>query len=194
MLSRVTPEELVVCTVGHSTRPLDVFLTLLKSNDISFVLDVRTVPRSRHNPQFNLDSLPDCLATVDIHYMHMPHLGGLRKTHADSPNIGWHNLSFRGYADYMQTPEFEYGVKQVVKLAMHERCVLMCAEAVPWRCHRSLIGDALTVRGVRVEDIIAGKGRKLHVLTPWAKIDGLAITYPVGKGDDASVGRKGKNS
>ena len=194
MLNGVVAEELVVCTVGHSTRPLETFLTLLKSNDIRLVLDVRTVPRSRHNPQFNLDSLPDSLATVDIHYMHMSHLGGLRKTHADSPNIGWHNLSFRGYADYMQTPEFEHGVKQVVELAMHERCVLMCAEAVPWRCHRSLIADALTVRGVRVEDIIAAEGRKPHVLTPWAKIDGLAITYPVEIVDNASVARKGENS
>ena len=194
MLNGVVAEELVVCTVGHSTRPLETFLTLLKSNDIRLVLDVRTVPRSRHNPQFNLDSLPDSLTAVDIHYTHMSHLGGLRKTHVDSPNTGWRNLSFRGYADYMQTPEFEHGVKQVIKLAMQERCVLMCAEAVPWRCHRSLIADALTVRGVRVEDIIAAKDRKLHILTSWAKIDGLAITYPVEIVDDASVARKGGNS
>ena len=193
MLIGVTAEELVVCTVGHSTRPLNSFLTLLKFNDIGLVLDVRTVPRSRHHPQFNLDSLPNNLATVDIHHTHMSHFEGLRKTCVDSPNTGWRNLSFRGYADHMQTPEFEHGVKQVVELAMHERCVLMCAEAVPWRCHRSLIADALTVRGVRVEDIIAAKGRKLHVLTPWAKIDGLAITYSVETVGHASVGRKGKN-
>lgn len=194
MLSGVTAEELVVCTVGHSTRPLDTFLALLKSNAIGLVLDVRTVPRSRHNPQFNLDSLPDSLATVNIHYTHMSQLGGLRKTRVDSPNTGWRNLSFRGYADYMQTREFEHGIEQVVELAKHERCVLMCAEAVPWRCHRSLVADALTVRGVRVEDIIAAKGRRLHVLTPWAKIDGLDITYPVETADHVSAEKKGENS
>lgn len=178
MVNGVATNKLIVCTVGHSTRSLDVFAALLKSNDIDFVLDVRTVPRSRHNPQFNHDSLPDFLNTVDVHYEHFPLLGGLRKTRVNSPNTGWRNLSFRGYADYMQTPEFEEGVEQVIELAIRERCVLMCAEAVPWRCHRSLIADALTVRGVQVEDIITAKGRRPHLLTSWAKVDRLCITYP----------------
>ena len=174
---QITPESLV-CTVGHSTHPLDAFIALLKANGVIHVLDVRTVPRSRHNPQFNADTLPASLAAAGIAYLHMAGLGGLRHARADSINGGWRNASFRGYADYMQTPEFVENVEQVARLAARERCVLMCAEAVPWRCHRSLIADALTVRGVRVEDIIGPKGRKLHLLTPWAHAEGLTITYP----------------
>lgn len=168
----------LVCTIGHSTRPIDTFLDLLKTNEIERVLDVRTVPRSRHNPQFNRDALPISLDTVQIAYIHLPGLGGLRHTRADSPNSGWHNLSFRGYADYMQSAEFHENVQWVAELANAERCVLMCAEAVPWRCHRSMIGDALLVRGVRVEDIIGPKGRKPHVLTTFADVNGVQITYP----------------
>lgn len=186
MLQEAAIEELVVCTIGHSARPLDTFVAMLRSNDIDHIIDVRTVPRSRHNPQFNLDVLPDSLETVDIAYTHFPELGGLRKTRADSPNLGWRNVSFRGYADYMQTPEFKHGVERVMKLALRERCVLMCAEAVPWRCHRSLIADALTVRGLQVEDIIAAKGRRLHMLTRWARVDGLNITYPLETTSSAS--------
>lgn len=170
--------EPVVCTIGHSTHPLDAFIELLRTHQVQHVLDVRTVPRSRHNPQFNTDTLPASLRVAGIDYTHLPGLGGLRHTHAGSINEGWRNTSFRGYADYMQTPEFSENVEQVARLARHACCVLMCAEAVPWRCHRSLIADALTVRGVRVEDIISGKGRKLHVLTPWAYVEGLKITYP----------------
>lgn len=168
----------LVCTIGHSNRPLETFLDLLRSNEITHVLDVRTVPRSRHNPQFNQDALPASLKAAGIAYTHIAALGGLRHTRADSPNTAWHNLSFRGYADYMQTPEFAAGVDIVAELARTERCVLMCAEAVPWRCHRSMIGDALLVRGIRVEDIIGPKGRKPHVLTAFARVDGTAITYP----------------
>jgi uncharacterized protein (DUF488 family) len=171
-------DEPLVCTVGHSTHPLDEFIDLLKANEVTHVLDVRTVPRSRHNPQFNADTLPLSLRTSGIEYTHLPGLGGLRHTHPDSPNGAWRNASFRGYADYMQTKEFADNVDQVVRLAASERCALMCAEAVPWRCHRSLIADALTVRGVRVEDIITAKGRQLHKLTPWARVDGLNIVYP----------------
>jgi uncharacterized protein (DUF488 family) len=194
MLHATGTEERIVCTIGHSTHPLDSFLAMIKGNGVRTVLDVRTVPRSRHNPQFNLDALPDSLKTVDITYTHLPELGGLRRTRADSPNTGWRNLSFRGYADYMQTAEFVQGVERVIELTERERCVLMCAEAVPWRCHRSLIADALTVRGVRVEDIIAAKGRRLHVLTPWARVDGLNITYPPETANEASQGSEGKDS
>ena len=178
MRPEITADAPPVCTIGHSNRPLDTFLELLRSNEIARVLDVRTVPRSRHNPQFNEDALPTSLASIGIGYTHVPGLGGLRHARADSVNTGWHNASFRGYADYMQTPEFAQEVDAVVELARVERCVLMCAEAVPWRCHRSMIGDALLVRGVRVEDIIGPKGRKPHVLTAFAVVDGTRITYP----------------
>lgn len=168
----------LVCTIGHSNRSLDTFVELLRSNEIAHVLDVRTVPRSRHNPQFDRDALPASLDAVHIAYTHVPGLGGLRHARADSPNAGWHNPSFRGYADYMQSPEFADNVQWVADLARAERCVLMCAEAVPWRCHRSMIGDALLVRGIRVEDIIGPKGRKPHVLTAFAHVEGTQVTYP----------------
>jgi uncharacterized protein (DUF488 family) len=168
----------LVCTIGHSNRTLADFVDLLKLNDVKRVLDVRTVPRSRHNPQFNLDALPASLAAVHISYVHLAALGGLRHARPDSPNSGWRNLSFRGYADYMQSPEFADGVDSVAEMAKSERCVLMCAEAVPWRCHRSMIGDALLVRGIGVEDIIGPKGRKRHVLTGFARVEGTKITYP----------------
>ena len=168
----------LVCTIGHSNRSIDDFIALLCANDIAKVIDVRTIPRSRHNPQFNLDTLPSSLAGVGIAYAHMPGLGGLRHARADSPNKGWRNTSFRGYADYMQSAEFAANVAQMVELARTQRCTLMCAEAVPWRCHRSMIADALLLRGVRVEDIIGPKGRKPHLLTPFAHVDGLHLTYP----------------
>lgn len=170
--------EPIVCTIGHLTHPLQEFIGLLKTNNIARVLDVRTVPRSRHNPQFNADSLPASLQAAGINYTHLPGLGGLRRPRTNSLNGGWRNASFQGYADYMQTPEFADNVEQIARLAAHERCALMCAEAVPWRCHRSLIADALIVRGVQVEDIIGPKARKLHVLTPWAHVDGLKVIYP----------------
>ena len=162
----------IICTIGHSNRPIETFIDLLQRNEIERVLDVRTVPRSRHNPQFNQDALPAALEAVGISYSHLPGLGGLRHARADSPNTGWHNPSFRGYADYMQTAEFADNVDRVASLAQAEHCVLMCAEAVPWRCHRSLIADALLVRGVRVEDIIGPKGRKPHGLTSFARVEG----------------------
>ena len=151
--------EPLICTIGHSNRSLDTFVDLLRSNGVERVLDVRTVPRSRHNPQFNQDALPTALDAFQISYTHLAGLGGLRHARADSPNSGWQNLSFRGYADYMQSTEFADNVQWVADLARTERCVLMCAEAVPWRCHRSLIGDALLVRGVHVEDIRSGSVR-----------------------------------
>lgn len=178
MTQRQPPADLLVCTIGHSNRSLAEFLELLLHNQIRHVLDVRTVPRSRHNPQFAQDNLPASLQAAGLGYTHLPALGGLRQTRAGSPNKAWRNLSFRGYADYMQTPEFQQGLEQVLQLAASERCVLMCAEAVPWRCHRSMIGDALLIRGVAVEDIIGPKGRRPHVLTSFAKVDGQKITYP----------------
>ena len=172
----------LVCTIGHSNLPIEAFVELLWCNEISHVLDVRTVPRSRHNPQFNRDVLPGTLMQAGIAYTHLPDLGGLRHSRVGSSNDGWRNLSFRGYADYMQSPEFAESVDSVAERAHTERCALMCAEAVPWRCHRSLIGDALLVRGVGVEDIIGPKARRAHVLTGFARVKGTRITYPAPAG------------
>lgn len=173
-----TLDKPLICTIGHSNRSIEAFIELLRGNEIVRVLDVRTIPRSRHNPQFNQEALAVSLDAAQIAYAHLPGLGGLRHARSDSPNGGWRNLSFRGYADYMQSPEFAENVQRVADLADTERCVLMCAEAVPWRCHRSMIGDALLVRGFRVEDIIGLKGRKPHILTAFAHVDGTQITYP----------------
>jgi hypothetical protein len=168
----------IVLTVGHSTRTLEEFIGLLQAYGAARVVDVRTVPRSRHNPQFNKDSLPDSLKKVDLSYIHMPGLGGLRHAKPDSINMGWRNASFRGYADYMQTPEFRQSLEEFIQLANRERSVLMCAEAVPWRCHRSLIADALLVRGIRTEDILSPTQSRVHTLTPFAKVRGITIMYP----------------
>ncbi|TFW31307.1 DUF488 domain-containing protein [Massilia horti] len=171
-------EPPLVCTIGHSDRPIEEFVELLRSNEVECVLDIRTVPKSRHNPQFNRDTLPASLAAAGIGYRHIAGLGGLRHAHKDSPNMGWHNASFRGYADYMQTEEFAHNVDALVQLAQEERCALMCAEAVPWRCHRSLVADALLVRGIPVEHIMGPNKRKPHTLTPFAHVIGATITYP----------------
>jgi len=168
----------VVLTVGHSTRSRDEFIHLLKAHSVTRLIDVRTVPRSRHNPQFNRDTFPDALKTAGIRYTHVAGLGGFRRASPESPNLGWRNASFRGYADYMQTAEFAQNLESLLKLARKERVALMCAEAVPWRCHRSLIADALVVRGIRVEEIISGTRCQAHALTPFARAVGTAITYP----------------
>jgi uncharacterized protein (DUF488 family) len=168
----------LVMTIGHSTHTLDEFIRLLQAHGATCVVDVRTVPRSRHNPQFNKDSLPRSLTKAGMGYVHMPGLGGLRRAKADSPNAGWQNASFRGYADYMKTPEFALSLEELIRLANQDRIVLMCAEAVPWRCHRSLIADALLVRGIRTEDIMSATRRQVHTLTPFARVRGTAITYP----------------
>ncbi|MEO7031215.1 MAG: DUF488 domain-containing protein [Herbaspirillum sp.] len=168
----------LVCTIGHSTRSLEEFVNLLQANQVTHVIDVRTVPRSRHNPQYNRDALPVSLQPFNISYTYLQALGGLRHVRAGSINLGWRNLSFRGYADYMQSAEFAAGMEELMPLVQQQRCTLMCAEAVPWRCHRSMIGDALLVRGAAVEDIISASPRKPHRLTPWAQVDGLEITYP----------------
>jgi uncharacterized protein (DUF488 family) len=176
-MSKEAPAALVM-TIGHSTHTLEEFIDLLKSNEASCVVDVRTLPGSRHNPQFNKETLPLSLKEFGLGYVHMPGLGGLRHTKGDSPNMGWRNASFRGFADYMQTPEFVQSLEELIGLAGQERLVLMCAEAVPWRCHRSLIEDALLVRGIHCEDILGATPRSIHTLTPFAKVEGTAITYP----------------
>lgn len=168
----------IVLTVGHSTRGLQEFIDLLKAHAVASLIDVRTVPRSRHNPQFNRDTLPAALEVASIRYAHVAGLGGFRQTHPGSPNGGWRNVSFRGFADYMQTVEFAKNLAALIEQAMRERVALMCAEAVPWRCHRSLIADALVVHGICPEEIINTTRRHAHGLTSFAKVEGTAITYP----------------
>lgn len=172
-------KKLCVFTIGHSTRSLDDFLEILKSYNITELIDIRTIPKSRHNPQFNGQELAHVLRNHHIGYRHQKNLGGLRHAHADSVNMAWENASFRGFADYMQTEEFKNGIDELIKTAHEKTVVIMCAEAVPWRCHRSLIGDALLVRGIEVEDIYSMTSLKSHKLTPWAVVNGESITYPV---------------
>jgi uncharacterized protein (DUF488 family) len=167
-----------IFTVGHSTRSAEEFIALLKAHRIELLVDVRTVPRSRHNPQFNRDTLPGTLHRAGIEYLHLAALGGLRKPRADSTNAGWHNLSFRGFADYMETPEFEKGLDRLMDAAKTRRVAIMCAEAVPWRCHRSLIGDALTARGVQVFELPSVTRAQPHRMTPFARVEGTRVSYP----------------
>lgn len=172
------PGAMAIFTVGHSTRPIEDFVALLEAHGVERVVDVRTVPRSRHNPQFGQDVLPGSLAAAGIGYTHLPGLGGLRRARPDSVNAGWRNASFRGYADYMQTPQFAAALDEVIALSAQERIALMCAEAVPWRCHRSLIADALLVRGIASEDLSSPTRRSPHRLTPFARVRGTEVTYP----------------
>ncbi|QOY92853.1 DUF488 domain-containing protein [Massilia sp. UMI-21] len=171
-----------VYTIGHSNRPIEEFLALLREHGIERVLDIRTVAKSRHNPQFGQDQLPGSLAGAGIGYEYIRELGGLRKARNyppnSAPNGAWRNASFRGYADHMQSSEFNEQIDLLVRLAGSVRFALMCAEAVPWRCHRSLVADALAVRGVPVEHIINRGKTRPHTLTPFARVDGTQILYP----------------
>jgi uncharacterized protein (DUF488 family) len=171
-------------TIGHSTRPLEELVALLRAFDVSVLSDVRTIPRSRKNPQFNAETLPSALAGRGIRHVHLPELGGLRRPRKDSPNAGWRNSSFRGFADHMLTPEFEHGLEKLHALAATGSVSVMCAEAVPWRCHRSLIADAVTARGGHVEHIASAKSASPHRLTPFAKIEGTRVTYPEAASDE----------
>ena len=181
-------EPCKVLTIGHSTRPIDEFIKLLSAHGVTQLVDVRTVPRSRHNPQFNADALPASLASAGIGYVHASGLGGFRPTSPDSPNGGWRNLSFRGYADYMQTEAFTQGLDELLTLAGTQPVALMCAEAVPWRCHRSLIADALAARGIPVEEIVDAKRRTPHRLTPFAVVQDRTVRYPPPAGAAAQQG------
>jgi uncharacterized protein (DUF488 family) len=167
-----------VLTVGHSTRPIEEFIELLVAHGVTQLIDVRTVPRSRHNPQFNAETLPGQLTAANIGYAHAASLGGFRRTTPASPNTGWRNLSFRGYADYMQTADFGENLVSLIELAQRDRVALMCAEAVPWRCHRSLIADALVVHGVMTCEILSPNWLQPHKLTPFARVSGTDISYP----------------
>jgi uncharacterized protein (DUF488 family) len=172
-----------ILTVGHSTRTLDELVGLLRAFGVSVLADIRTIPRSRHNPQFNRDALRKTLGSRRIRYVHLPELGGLRRSRGDSPNTGWRNASFRGYADYMLSEAFEAGLEQLRALTAAGSVALMCAEAVPWRCHRSLVADMLQVRGAKVEHITSRTRATPHRLTPFARVEGKRVTYP---GDEGS--------
>ncbi len=176
---------MIVWTIGHGTRSVDELIHLLAAQSIGRLVDVRTVPRSRHNPQFNRDRLPDDLTRAGIGYVHMPGLGGLRRPRPDSVNVGWRNSGFRGYADYMQTLEFQSNLDALVRQAAGAPTAIMCAETVPWRCHRSLIADALTVRGIDVQHIITTDRAQPHRLAASARVCDKRVTYPV----DVNSGR-----
>ncbi|GAC1566189.1 MAG: DUF488 domain-containing protein [Ktedonobacteraceae bacterium] len=167
-----------IYSIGHSTRTLEQFLAMLQAHNVQELVDVRTVPRSRHNPQFGADALPASLGHGGITYTHFGALGGLRHAHKDSINTGWHNDSFRGYADYMQTPAFQAALDELQHMAQQRVVAIMCAEAVPWRCHRSLIADALTVQGWQVLHITSNITANLHKLTPFLKVQDGTLTYP----------------
>jgi uncharacterized protein (DUF488 family) len=167
-----------IFTLGHSTLPIERFMAVLQAYGIERLVDIRTISRSRHNPQFNDTALANSLKARQLDYVHMRALGGLRRARKDSPNTGWRNEGFRGYADYMQTEEFETALEALIQLGRERRVAIMCAEAVPWRCHRSLVADALSVRGVPVVEILSESSHRMHTLTPFARVQGVRIIYP----------------
>lgn len=176
----------VIRTIGHSTRPIDALIEMLKAHGVKRLVDARTIPKSRHNPQYSQEALEPRLRETGIAYQHMRALGGLRRPRKDSPNLGWRNESFRGYADYMQTPEFASALDALIAAASLEPVAVMCAEAVPWRCHRSLIADALTARAYPVEHIMSATRSYRHAMTSFCKVEGTSIIYPAGAAGSAS--------
>lgn len=180
-----------VLAIGHSTRPIEELLDLLARAGVATVADVRTIPRSRANPQYEGPALAHALSAAGLGYVHLPQLGGLRHARKGSPNGAWRNASFRGYADHMATPEFEDGLRRLRELARPGPVALLCAEAVPWRCHRSLIADALLAHGVTVEHVTGPGKTRPHRLTPFARIDGRRVSYPAPPpGPEAGAGAR----
>lgn len=169
----------IVYTIGHSTRSIEDFVKLLQDNHIQILVDVRTIPKSRHNPQFEGTVLATALKQQDIGYIHMKDLGGLRPKAKESINLAWHNQSFRNYADYMQTSQFGQALQELISFSSSRTAAIMCAEAVPWRCHRSLIADALIVRGIEVREIISEAEPRLHKMTSFAVVGGTNVSYPL---------------
>jgi uncharacterized protein (DUF488 family) len=178
VVRKVKAQKPCVLTIGHSNRSWKDFLDLLRAHRVKRVIDIRSIPRSRNNPQFNRKTLSKKLRAARIGYVHLRRLGGLRHARRDSLNMAWRNASFRGFADYMQTSDFDAGLQRLIKLAGQKRSAIMCAEAVPWRCHRSLIADALTLRGIQVDNIMSVKRFQVHSLIPFARVRGHRITYP----------------
>lgn len=170
--------QTTIYTIGHSTRTLEEFVALLEAHGVRKLVDVRTIPKSRRYPHFAGEALKGSLAEEGIEYHWLKALGGLRKPRPDSPNGAWRNRSFRGYADHMQTEEFDDAIEELIELGSGNDAAIMCSEAVPWRCHRSLVGDALLARGVRVLDIMSETKAPEHELTPFARVEGTRVTYP----------------
>jgi uncharacterized protein (DUF488 family) len=171
----------IIYTIGHSTRALDEFLKLLRAHEIGRIADVRTVPRSRRHPHFSRQALERSLPAAGIVYRHFPDLGGLRKPRKDSLNAGWRHEGFRGYADYMETAQFDRAVDDLLKWAGAgdpRRTAVMCAEGVWWRCHRQLIADALVAKGIEARHIVSASPAKPHAITEFARIEGTRVTYP----------------
>ena len=177
---------MTIYTIGHSNHPIEKFIEMLMAHEVRLVADVRTIPKSRHNPQYNGELLKAALEAADIGYRHLPALGGLRHPRKDSVNRGWENDSFRGFADYMQTEGFAAGLSELMVIGREQRTAVMCAEALPWRCHRSLIADALLVRGVTVLHIMSRTTAKEHSFTSFASVSGTTITYP-GQGENEKL-------
>lgn len=168
----------VLFTIGHSIHPMEEFIALLAGHEIRHLADVRSIPKSRHVPQFNSEPLSAALGAAGIGYAHMKALGGRRHSRRDSINTGWRNTSFRGYADYMATPQFAEGLDALIQIARAAPTAIMCAEAVPWRCHRSLIADAMILKGWEVRDIMSAAPPAVHKLTAFLRpVDGQP-TYP----------------
>jgi uncharacterized protein (DUF488 family) len=174
-----TEKNTRIFTIGHSTRPIKEFLEILKHYKVKLVVDVRKIPKSRHNPQYETSRLQKSLAKCKINYLLLPGLAGRRRPKKDSKNLAWRNSSFRGYADHMLTPEFEKALTRLLNLSKRKKLVIMCAEAVPWRCHRSLIADALLAKKVPVKDIFTEATVKLHKAPSFAKIRAGKVTYPL---------------
>jgi uncharacterized protein (DUF488 family) len=179
--------RLELWTIGHSTRPVEALIGLLRTHGVRVLADVRTTPYSRYNPQFHQDALTASLQRAGIDYRHMPGLGGRRKSRRDSENLGWRNTSFRGYADYMQTPPFRNALEELMALAQRLPVAIMCAEAVPWRCHRNLIADALVCQGGTVRHIISDTALQTHTLTSFATYKYGRLMYPAGKTPDSNL-------
>lgn len=168
----------ILHTIGHSTHSIEEFIALLNTHRIRHLVDVRSIPKSRHVPQFNSEELASSLHASGIAYTHLKALGGRRHSRKDSINTGWRNTSFRGYADYMATPQFAEGLAELTQIAATTPTAIMCAEAVPWRCHRSLIADAMVLKGWQVRDILTAAPPAEHKLTPFLKAINGQPTYP----------------
>ena len=167
-----------IFTIGHSTRPIDAFIALLRGCGVGLLVDIRRFPRSRHNPQYEAGSLAAAVAGVGIAYRHAPGLGGRRRPLPTSNNGGWRNEAFRGFADYMQTEAFNAALEEVVDEAREQSVALMCSEGAPFRCHRSLVADALVARGLDVAEITGVERSRPHHLTPFARVEGHQVSYP----------------